>query len=346
MKIEYNPDLLEHTEEQIPDNILSSKEDEKAWLDLVFANKVPQGYGMGSKTFDDHFRLKRKTLVGVFGMDNVGKTTFYLFMIMCYAKKHGLKFLILARENESASVRQSLIELFLGKYAYQCTEEEQKQAVKFCYKFFDIIKLDVNVNKENIFDILDKAYADNSYFACFIDPYNAVQHEQSPKSNYEFLDSLRRYQNKMNTSFHISMHISTEKARNYVYSANDKLTNFEGFETEVVGQNKVPRKNHVEGGQPIANKLDDIIVVHRIYKVDELKNYTLISIEKVKETRTGGTTTYEKPIMFKKELGYITFIDDNLKNPLKFTEVVKAKEVIKPAEPKEAFGIHDDGLAF
>jgi hypothetical protein len=322
--------------EELPDEIISQPIDEKKWLDMVFANKVPQGYELGSFDFDIYFRLKEQTLVGIFGMDNVGKTTFYLFLIVCYAKKHGLKFLILAKENQSASVRQSIIELYVGRFAHQANELERKQAIDFAYKHFDIIKLDVDINKDNFFTAMDKAYDKKHYFACFIDPYNAVQHEQTPKSNYEFLDALRKYQTKRNTSFHISMHISTEKARNYVYSAKDTLTNFSGVAVNVSGQNKVPRKNHVEGGQPIANKLDDIMCIHRIQKIDDLKNYTLVSIEKVKETRTGGTTTYEKPLMFCKEYGFISFVDESLKNPLKETEIVEPKK-LPLLNPSQAF---------
>jgi hypothetical protein len=329
----------------IPDAIISTPEDEREWLDMVFSNNVPQGLGMGSTDFDQHYRLKKQTLTGIFGMDNVGKTTFYLFMVICYAKKHGVNFLILCRENEAASVRQSLLELYLGHFAHQASDANKKKALIFCYKHFDIVKLSVDVDMENFIDVVEKQYNKKSYYACFVDPYNAVQHDQTPKKNYAFLDSLRRFQRRHDTSFHLSMHISTEKARNWVYGGKDMIDTFEMQSVSVAGQPKVPRKNFVEGGQPIANKLDDIIIVHRIQKLEELSQYTLVAIDKVKETRTGGDVTKEQPIMFKKQYGFISFVDSDGINPI----VKPVVENIPLGTPADAFGGHifdDDGLAF
>ena len=79
---------------------------------------------------------------------------------------------------------------------------------------------------------------------------------------------------------------------------------------------KIPRKNFVEGGQPIANKLDDIIIVHRIPKLPEIRSYILISIDKVKEEKTGGMVSFEEPILFLKRGKHNTFVDKYLINPL------------------------------
>ena len=324
----------------ISDNLLSTKEDEKEWLDMVFSNNVPQGLGIGSRDFDKHFRLKKQTIVGIFGMDNVGKTTFYLFMIVCYAKKHGINFLILCRENEASSVRQSLIELCLGNYAHQSSKEQQKEATEFCYKHFDIVKLSVNVDMETIFTVLYNLYSKRKYYACFIDPYNAIQHNQSPKENYKFLDNLKKVQRKFDTSFHLSMHISTDKARNWIYNGNDVIDTFENDSVMVAGQTKIPKKSFVEGGQPIANKLDDIIIVHRIQKIDKISNYTLVAIDKVKENRTGGKVSFENPIMLRKKEGFITFIDSDGINPMVkpvINEPYK-EQPIPTATTEDAFG--------
>jgi len=79
---------------------------------------------------------------------------------------------------------------------------------------------------------------------------------------------------------------------------------------------KIPRKNFVEGGQPIANKLDDIIMVHRLPKIAQLRNYALISIDKVKEDKTGGMQSFEEPIMFLKTYPNDTYTDAQGKNPI------------------------------
>lgn len=298
------------------EKILSDQDSERDWLNLVFSNKVPQGLPIASDEFDEHFRFKKKTMVGIFGIDNVGKTTFYIFLAVCYAKRHNLKFLLICRENSAGSIRQKIIELYLGRYIHQCHADDVKKAKDFSYSNFNIVDEHYDINYENFVPVIKKLYDEQKYDACFLDPYNAIQYEQTPSKNYKFLGEIRKLQNELDTSFHISMHISTDKARNYVYSNKEFIETFEGNMTSVEGQLKIPRKNFVEGGQPIANKMDDIIIVHRIQKMEELRNYTLVSVDKVKEEQTGGMVTFEKPIMFKKQYGYISFLDRDGYNPL------------------------------
>jgi len=298
------------------DLALSTKTEERNWIDLAIQDKIPKGFGIGSEHFDNHFRYKSQTMVGIFGVDNVGKTTFQLFLAVCYAKKHQINWLFICKENKPQALRQKIMELYHGKPLHKQSSQEIDVALKFSYDYFDIISDNYSVNMENIFEVLDKLFDKKHYKGVFIDPYNSIQYDQTPNKNYSFLDSIRSYQNKLDTSFYISMHISTEKARNYVYSDKETIFDFQGNEVAVKGQFKIPRKNFVEGGQPIANKLDDIIIVHRIQKMQELRNYTLVSIDKVKEEQTGGMVSYEEPIMFYKEFGFDSFRDKNGVNPL------------------------------
>lgn len=295
---------------------LSTREEEREWLDLARKNQIPKGLPIGSTHFDAHFRYKPQTLVGIFGIDNVGKTTFQIFLAVNYAKKHKIKWLFLCKENKAQSMRQQIMELYHGKALWQQTEEENKEAEAFAYEYFDIVSDTYHLDIDGFFDVLGQLFDIKHYNGVFIDPYNAIQYEQTPNKNYTFLDAIRRFQRSRDTSFYVSMHISTEKARNYVYNEKEFIVDFNGFEVPVKGQMKIPRKNFVEGGQPIANKMDDIIIVHRIQKLQELRNYTLISIDKVKEEQTGGMVSYEEPILFFKQFGFSTFVDKYGVNPL------------------------------
>jgi len=287
----------------------------------------------------------------VFGKNNLvtHNTSFYIFLTVCWARYHNLKFLLYTKENREASIRQKIMEFYLGHSLSLGSDERFLEAREFSYKHFDIINNKTNITKDNIFDVLEKQDL-KKYFAIFLDPYNAIQYEQLPKSNYEFLDNLRHFQETHNISFHISMHISSDKARNFVYNQKDFIQTFEGEMISVDGQPKIPRKNFVEGGQPIANKLDDIIVVHRLIKVEELRSYTLISVDKVKETATGGMPTFELPIMFKMEKWGNTFIDKNYRNPLiqnKEQELdFKKEEKIPTVDPSDAFDFPEDDMPF
>lgn len=312
-------------------SFLSEDKNEDEWLNMVRTNSVPQGYGIDSSHFDNHFRLKKKTMVGVFGADNTGKTTFTIFIMVCYAKKHGLKFLLLCKENNSASVRQKIMEVYCGQWLHQVSDLKYKEALDFSKKYFDIMDNNFEINQDNFFQVLEKAVAKSNYFSIFIDPYNSIQYDSNPKSNYAFIDKIRAFQNKHDVSFIISMHISTEKARNWVYSDKESISIFDdetnSQDVAVGGQPRIPRKNFVEGGQPIANKLDDIIIVHRIPKVKELRSYTLISVDKVKEEQTGGMQSFEEPIMFRKEYGFVSFVDRTLNNPLEDESTIESVNI-------------------
>ncbi len=301
---------------EVKDGYFSTKESEATWLKLARENKIPQGLDIGSKHFDNHFRLKKKTMVGLFGIDNVGKTTFHHFMAVSYSKRHGVNWVLICKENTGQTVRQKIIELYCGKSLHKCSDEEYQAGKDFAYKYFEIIDDNYTTNMDNFFGVMEKIYSEKHYFAVFIDPYNAIQHEQTPNKNYKFLDDLRSFQRKHDMSFHISMHIATDKARNFVYGKKETITSFDNIEHNVVGQMKIPRKSFVEGGQPIANKLDDIIIVHRLPKLPELRNYTLVDIEKVKEEKTGGMQSFDVPIMFEKTFPYDTFIDKDGINPV------------------------------
>lgn len=307
--------------------LLSTESDEKEWLKLARKNAIPQGFDIGSTHFDRHFRLKTKTLVGIFGVDGAGKTTLHHFLAVCYSKRHHVNWLLICKENQTAAVRQKLMTLYAGKPLHKMNDVEYEEAHKFAYKYFDILENNVDINIDNFFEVLRECYSKKHYFTTFLDPYNAIQYDQTPNKNYTFIDKLREFSNEYNMAFHISMHISTEKARNWVYGDKDTLFDFNGNEIPVSGQPKIPRKNFVEGGQPIANKLDDIIISHRVMKIMELRNYTLIAVDKVKEEQTGGMVSYEEPIKFYKEYGFDSFLDSEKKNPL----IPSTTPIITPA---------------
>ena len=304
------------------DTALSTPEKEAEWIKLAEMNLIPQGLDIGSHKFDEHFRWKEETINGFFGIDNIGKTTAYIFLNSCMAKRHGKKSLLILKENKARIFRYKIMEMYAGNPLYRCSERLKKEAKEFAYDHFDIFD-DIPASRlrtENFIDRVDKLLDRENYFRMFIDPYNGIQHVQLPESNYAFLDSLREMAKTYRLGIDISMHISTDKARNHVHKKGD--TTHLLFEHSDIApmplenQLKIPRRNFVEGGQPIANKLDDIIVFHRYTKHRELRNYTFINVGKIKEEETGGKPTFEYPLWFRKEPGSMYFVDSDGINPL------------------------------
>jgi len=48
---------------------------------------------------------------------------------------------------------------------------------------------------------------------------------------------------------------------------------------------------YVEGGKSFLNRCDDFITIHRLVKHETMKYVTLISVDKIKDTDTGGKHT-------------------------------------------------------
>jgi hypothetical protein len=75
-------------------------------------------------------------------------------------------------------------------------------------------------------------------------------------------------------------------------------------------------KDDIEGGKAFCNRVDDMIVVHRLTKHETMRFYTLVSVEKVKDVETGGRNTLmDEPILFdyNRGLGFINEHTDTLK---------------------------------
>ena len=54
----------------------------------------------------------------------------------------------------------------------------------------------------------------------------------------------------------------------------------------------------IEGGKSFLNRCDDFITIHRLVKHESMKYVTLISVDKIKDTDTGGQQTLLEEYIF------------------------------------------------
>ena len=73
-------------------------------------DRIEQGLGLDLPEVDEWLRFKRGGFNICIGHANVGKTTVILYMMMAYALKHNLKWLIFSSENTDYSIARKLIE--------------------------------------------------------------------------------------------------------------------------------------------------------------------------------------------------------------------------------------------
>ena len=55
---------------------------------------------------------------------------------------------------------------------------------------------------------------------------------------------------------------------------------------------------HIEGGKSFLNRCDDFLTIHRLVKHESMKYVTLISVDKIKDTDTGGQQTLLEDYIF------------------------------------------------
>ena len=87
-------------------------------------NRLEMGMGLGIDEIDEFMVFKRGAFNICTGHANTGKTTVILYMMLAYAERHDLKWLIYSSENTDYSIARKLIEFRANKVIQQMTDEE------------------------------------------------------------------------------------------------------------------------------------------------------------------------------------------------------------------------------
>ena len=82
-----------------------------AHLQDIRTGKIKEGLTLGLSEIDTYFRFKPSSFNIILGHSNTGKTTIVLYLMLAYAIKHQLKWLIFSSENEAYSIIRKLVEL-------------------------------------------------------------------------------------------------------------------------------------------------------------------------------------------------------------------------------------------
>jgi hypothetical protein len=243
-----------------------------------------EGLGIGC-SLDEHILFKNAQMNLNLGVDNVGKTFWKVWYYTVLARKHGLKFLIYCSENEVWSIKAKIIGFLIGTHIKEISDKEYKYGLKFIHDHFKFI----DTNKPYQIRDLLKIFEDNPHDCYMIDPYNSVRKPKGVNTHdyeYEIADEIRRFCRKSGSTVEINMHPSTEGNR-----MKHKDGPFKDLQAP-------PMKSQAEGGTKWPSRCDDFTIIHRYFK-DGLKNYTVLFVDKIKETETGGDRTLaDNPLMF------------------------------------------------
>jgi hypothetical protein len=252
--------------------------------------RIRMGLGIGNN-LDHHLRFKRKQLNIILGHDNVGKTYFTSWYFLTLSMLHNIKWCIWSGENQHGQIIRDMVQMLSGTDFSELSYTEINMYSNYIEQYFDFVD-NRKLYKPN--DLL-KIFEDGDYDACLIDPYTGLERSMDYADNYKFLNDCRHFTNSTGKTIYINTHPVTESGRSGNIYAKEHMW---------AGHLKPPMKSHVEGGKPFTNRADDIIVLHRLTQHRDMKFYTMINIEKIRDTDTGGKqTNLDEPVLCEYNFG-------------------------------------------
>ena len=271
---------------------LLSKGSQLEYLTAYREGKIKKGLGINAPLLDQHLLYKKKELTIFLGHDNVGKTYFLTFYALCLALLHGIKWCIWSGENGHGQIYRDMIKMLSGRKFEELDLSEIRFYSNYLEQFFDFVDNRDLYKPDQLLTIFDKSGAD----ACLIDPFTGLDRGYQWSDNYVFLNEARHFINSTGISLYINTHPVTSAGRS-TYPDNHTWA----------GHIKAPAKDEIEGGKAYINRCDNVCTIHRLTKHTEMKYYTLISVDKIKDQDTGGEQTMkDSPILaeFNAGLGF------------------------------------------
>ncbi len=286
--------------------------------------KIAKGLKIEVPELDRIIRYKKGQFNIILGHDNIGKTYWTMWYFLALSTHHNITWTIWTGENKSWQIMRDLIQIYSGTPFKQLTYDEINRyqvLIEGWFKFVDNSILYTPAELLNIFE-------DSDTDACFIDPFTGLDREFSHGANYQFLNSVRQFTNRTGKTVYMSTHPNSESGRaGRLYPK----------EHDYKGHLMPPLKDHVEGGKPFVNRVDDFIILHRLTKHEHMKYTTLVDVAKVKDMETGGSVTgLDCPIYceFNNGLGFKTGFHDGIKR-LNQAKVQESEP--KPLKPSIEF---------
>jgi hypothetical protein len=242
--------------------------------------KIPMGLGIGVAEVDKFLSWKPNNFSVTLARDNVGKTFFKLWYYCVLAKKHGLRYNIIAKESDTWVLKMYLLEFLNGSKLKEIPDNKIYHWDNWIDHHFNFIEGGM-LDFKKIMDLAAKDKVDLTW----IDPYNALFKPQGINDHqydYEIIRLCNEYK-KTHGSIDISIHPVTELNRMVI---SDKEDEFKGYPQPA-------RKWHSEGGGKWQNGVDQFLCIHRFTSHPEYWNRTRLYVDKVRVTQTGGAVTPE-----------------------------------------------------
>lgn len=273
-------------------------------LNSIRKGQTKEGAKIGIPQIDNFLRFKYGNFNVVLGHANVGKTTVILYLMLVYAKRLGVRWLVFSSENEPHSIVRKLIEFLEQKPINKIEEEDFDKHLKFINEHFKIINSSELFTYRRLIELATAVKNAWDYKGMLIDPYNSlIKDPELSKSiggheyDYQATTELRLFCKKHDVSLWLNTHANTNALRIKHPIGHD-----------YVGHPIPPMASDVEGGGKFVNRADDFLVIHRYIQHPTEWMVSHIHVRKVKEIETGGRPTpIDEPIMLKSIIGNVGF---------------------------------------
>jgi hypothetical protein len=272
-------------------------------LDVKY-DRIEQGLKLDVPEFDEWLRFKRGAFNICVGHANTGKTTVIIYLMVAYAMKHNLRWLIFSSENTDYSIARKVLEFKKAMPIQKIPDSEIESELEWINSHFKIIQVDKIYNARTLLDLAKDIKEAWNYDGFLIDPYNSLA--KDPKLirsvggheyDYQIASEMRLFCKEHNVSIWLNTHAVTDALRR----VHDK-------DHEFAGHPKPPTMADVEGGGKWGNRADDVITVHRYTQHPDRWMISDIHVRKVKETETGGRpTNMDSPISMRMAIGNVAF---------------------------------------
>lgn len=263
--------------------ILAKGSDNDYLLDYKH-DRIIKGLGINC-SLDDNLRFKVGQYVGVLGGNNVGKTYFMTWYFMCLSAIHGLTWGLWMDENKKGRVLRDLVQFYTGKHLKDLTDEQVLFATDKIEEWFFFIDNEKLYKPKELLDLFETRKPNG----VLLDPFNQLNRPVGYNENIPFIRELKHWCKTTKTTLYLTMHPNTETQRKSAQYP-------EGHEW--AGQPMMPLKHNAEGGSLFSNMCDDWINLNRLNKLEDMKFWTMVDIDKVKDIDSGGAiTNSDFPVM-------------------------------------------------
>ena len=270
----------------------------------VKSGRIKEGLKLGVPQIDEWMRFKPSDFNIVVGHANVGKTSVVMYLMLLYAMKHNLKWLIFSSENDPYQLIGKLVEYLEGKPLNKIDSDSFDERVKWVndrFKFIDTNKL---YTAKELMELAQHVKNAWSYDGFMIDPYNSLIKDRNilkgisgHEYDYEVTSEMRIFCKRNNVSIWLNTHAATEALRK-------KHPQGHPYAEHPIP----PMASDVEGGGKFVNRCDNMMSIHRYVASPSDWMYTHIHIKKVKNIDTGGRPTpLDNPIKLKSILNNVGF---------------------------------------